>query len=47
MYIPGRFDDPSGKAHLKITRIYVSTDASTYHDRWQINVIFMQVDCRS
>jgi hypothetical protein len=39
MYIPGRFDDPSGKAHLSITGIYVSTDASTYHDMWQTNVI--------
>jgi hypothetical protein len=44
MYIPARFDDPSGKAHLRITRIYVFTDASTYHEMWQINVILSRLN---
>ncbi|KAF8512825.1 hypothetical protein JB92DRAFT_3143667 [Gautieria morchelliformis] len=38
LYIPGRFDNPSGKAHLRITRIYVSTDASTYNGRKNWNI---------
>jgi hypothetical protein len=44
MYMPGRFDDPSGKAHLMITRIYVSTDASTNYSMWQINVILCSLN---
>ncbi|KAF8586944.1 hypothetical protein K439DRAFT_1408197 [Ramaria rubella] len=38
LYIPGKFDIPTGKAHLRVTRIYVSTEASIYNGRKNWNI---------
>ncbi|KAF8509463.1 hypothetical protein BU17DRAFT_98877 [Hysterangium stoloniferum] len=38
IYIPGHFETPAGKANLRITRIYVSTDASIHNGRKNWNI---------
>jgi len=38
LYIPGTFETPTGGANLRITRIYVSTDASIYNGRKNWNI---------
>lgn len=42
-YVPGQFETPGGNNHLRITNIYVSSEASIYNGRVFLFYIFFRI----